>query len=259
LTSKVLGIFGVGLIGGSIGLRARRNGLEVLGFDSDPSALEEARAAGAIDTIVTRDEVSQRAGVLVIAAHLGATLDEIQRLRERDDAACALLVDVASVKAPVVAAARGLKNFVATHPMAGGERSGVGSARADLFEGRPWAYVPAGNAQLDWRACDLIVSLGGLPLAMSADEHDRIVAITSHVPQAFAYRYARLLREKEDDAERLCGPVARELLRIANMNPAMWREIFSANAANVASDLRRLAAELEAAADELSAAPRLSE
>jgi prephenate dehydrogenase len=253
LTPKILGIFGVGLIGGSIGLRARRNGLEVLGYDSDRAALEEARAAGAIDAIVTHDELLDRAGVLVIAAHLGATLGEIQRLLEKGGPVCALVLDVASVKAPVLAAARGVQNFVATHPMAGSERSGVGSARADLFEGRPWAYVPAGDAQLDTRACDFIVSLGGVPLAIGAEEHDRIVAITSHVPQVFAYRYARLLREKEGNAERLCGPVARELLRIAGMNPAMWREIFSANATNIESDLRRLAAELEAAADELSA------
>lgn len=254
MTPKVLGIFGVGLIGGSIALRARRNGLEVLGYDSDSAAVEEVRAAGAIDTIVTRDELSERADVLVIAAHLGATLGEVRRLRERGDAVCALVLDVASVKTPVVVAARGLKNFVATHPMAGSERSGVSSARSDLFEGRPWAYVPAGDAPLDRRACDFIVSLGGLPLAMTAEEHDRIAAITSHVPQVFAYRYARLLREKEGDAERLCGPVARELLRIANMNPAMWQEILSANATNVESDLRRLAAELNAAADELSGA-----
>jgi prephenate dehydrogenase len=259
LTPKVLGIFGVGLIGGSIGLRARRNGLEVLGYDSDPAALEQARTAGAIDRVVTGDEVSAQSDVLVIAAHLGATLREIERLRERGDAACALILDVSSVKSPVVAAARGLKNFVATHPMAGGERSGASNARADLFEGRPWAYVPAGDAHLDRRACDFIVSLGGVPLAMTAQEHDRMVAITSHVPQAFAYRYARLLREKEGNAERLCGPVARELLRIANMSPLMWREIFSANATNVESDLRRLAAELEAAADELSAGARLPE
>ena len=254
MTPKVLGIFGVGLIGGSIALRARRNGLEVLGYDSDSAAVEQARAAGAIDTIVTRDELSERADVLVIAAHLGATLGEVQRLRERGDAVCALVLDVASVKTPVVVAARGLKNFVATHPMAGSERSGVSSARSDLFEGRPWAYVPAGDAPLDRRACDFIVSLGGSPVAMTAEEHDRIVAITSHVPQVFAYRYARLLREKEGDAERLCGPVARELLRIANMNPPMWQEILSANATNVESDLRRLAAELNAAADELSGA-----
>jgi prephenate dehydrogenase len=252
LTPKVLGIFGVGLIGGSIGLGARRNGLHVIGYDSDPSALEQARVAGAIDAVATLEELPCLVDVLVIAAHLGATLAEIERLRERNDANCALILDVASVKTPVVVAARGLKNFVASHPMAGSERSGASNARGDLFDGRPWAFVPTGDAQLDARACGFIVSLGGLPLAVGAEEHDRIVAVTSHVPQVVAYRYARLLHE-ERGAEQLCGPAARELLRIASMDPAMWREIFSANAGNVEHDLRRLAAELEAAADELAA------
>jgi prephenate dehydrogenase len=252
LIPKVLGIFGVGLIGGSIGLRARRNGLHVIGYDSDPSALEEARVAGVIDVVESFDELPRRVDVLVIAAHLGATLNEIERLRERGDALCTLILDVASVKTPVVAAARGLKTFVATHPMAGSERRGASNARGDLFEGCPWAYVPTGDAQCDARACDFIVSLGGLPLAIGAEDHDRIVAIASHVPQVVACCYARLLQE-EHGAERLCGPVARELLRIAGMDPMMWREILSANATNVESDLRRLAAELEVVAEELAA------
>jgi prephenate dehydrogenase len=254
LTPKVLGIFGVGLIGGSIGLRGRRNGLHVIGYDSDPSALEEARVAGAIDAVDSFDELPRRVDVLVIAAHLGATLNEIEHLRERNDAVCALILDVASVKAPVVAVARGLKNFVATHPMAGSERSGASNARGDLFEGRPWAYVLTGDAQLDARACNFIESLGGLPLAIGSEEHDRIVAIASHVPQVVAYCYTRLLQEQRG-AEQLCGPVARELLRIASMDPAMWREILSANATNVEGDLRRLAAGLEVAADELAGRP----
>lgn len=257
MTPKVLGIFGVGLIGGSIGLRARRNGIRVIGYDSDPSALEQARVAGVIDGVASFDKLPRQTDVLVIAAHLGATLSEIARLRERGDAVCALILDVALVKTPVVAAAGGLKNFVASHPMAGSERSGASNARGDLFEGRPWAYVPTADAQLDARACDFIVSLGALPLPIGAEDHDRIVAITSHVPQVVAYCYTRLLQE-ERGAEKLCGPVARELLRIASMDPVMWREILSANATNVESDLRRLAAELEVAADELSADPGFS-
>jgi prephenate dehydrogenase len=194
LTPKVLGIFGVGLIGGSIGLRARGNGLHVIGYDSDPSALEEARVIGAIDAVESFDELPRRTEALVVGAHLGATLGEIERLRQRSDARCALMLDVASVKAPVVAVARGLKNFVATHPMAGSERSGASNARGDLFEGRPWAYVPTGDADLDARACKFIESLGALPLAIGAEDHDRIVAIASHVPQVVAYRYTRLLQ-----------------------------------------------------------------
>lgn len=255
---KSLGIIGVGTIGGSIGLRARRNGIYVAGYDIDSSALEEARNAGAIDAGADRDEVVRHAEVLVLAAHLGPTLCEIESLRAQTEAMPALIVDVASVKAPVVAVARGLEHFVATHPMAGSERSGVSAARADLFEGRPWAYVPTGDSQLDARASDFIVSMGGLSVAMSADEHDRVVAITSHVPQMVAYCYAKVLHE-ERDAERLCGPVARELLRIAKIRPAMWRDIFAANSANIERDLRRLCAELQAAADDLAASTKFSD
>jgi prephenate dehydrogenase len=145
-----------------------------------------------------------------------------------------------------------LNGFVGTHPMAGTERSGVAAARADLFEGRPWAYVPSGDPKLDERARAFIVSLGGEPLAMEAHEHDGIVAITSHVPQVVAFCYARRLQERPG-AQQLCGPVARELLRISTMSGAMWDDILAANAPNVARELRLLAAELDAAADGLAA------
>lgn len=249
----MLGIIGVGAIGGSIGMRARRNGIGVTGYDPNPSALDDARRSGAIDTVSSHDELLHRCDTIVIAAHLQATLGEIAALYNKRDVAAQLIVDVASVKVPIVTAATRLRNFVATHPMAGSERSGIQGARADLFLGRPWAYVPTGDAELDARASRFITLLGGLPLAMSADVHDRIVAITSHVPQIVAYRFARLLRESDRDAERLCGPVGRELLRIAKMNPEMWREIFAANSTNIERELRRLSAELTSAADELAA------
>jgi prephenate dehydrogenase len=248
----MLGIIGVGAIGGSIGMRARRNRLVVTGYDLDPAALDDARRAGAIDMVSTHDDLLRRCDTIVIAAHLQATLGEIAALYKLHDVAASLIIDVASVKVPVVAAATRLRNFVATHPMAGSERSGMRGARADLFQGRPWAYVPTGDAALDARASQFIMLLGGLPLAMSAGAHDRIVAITSHVPQIVAYRFARLLGESDRDAERLCGPVGRELLRIAKMNPEMWREIFAANSANIERELRRLSAELTGAADELA-------
>jgi prephenate dehydrogenase len=246
----IVGVFGVGAIGGSIALRGRQNGARVFGYDRDASALEAAKACGAIDEAMDADELRERADVLVIAAHLAPTLAEIARLQSAGGRMPALVTDVASVKVPVARAARGLENFVAGHPMAGTERGGVAAARPDLFEGRTWAYVPSGDAQLDDRACDFISSLGAKPLAVSAEEHDRIVAITSHVPQVVAYCYAQLLTDTEG-AERLCGPVARELLRIAKMDPAMWRDVLAANSVNVERDLRSLAAGLEKAGSDL--------
>jgi prephenate dehydrogenase len=242
--TATVGIFGVGAIGGSIGLRARQNGVRVIGADCDSAALDAAREVGAIDDTASADELAQAVDVLVLAAHLQPTLDEIERLKRAPGSMPGLIVDVASVKAPVVAAACGLQNFVATHPMAGTERSGASAAQADLFEGRTWAHVPSGDAAVDARAYEFIESMGAVPFAISAEDHDRAVAITSHVPQIFAWCYAKLLHAQGDDAERLCGPVARELLRISGMSDVMWHDILKANAANIEPQLRELCEEM---------------
>jgi len=244
--TATVGIFGVGAIGGSIGLRARKNGARVIGADCDSTALESAREVGAIDDIARADELPTIVDVLVLAAHLQPTLDEIERLKSIGGSMPSLVIDGSSVKAPVVHAASGLKNFVATHPMAGTERSGPTAARADLFDGRTWAYVPSGDDALDERARTFIESMGAVPFAISAEDHDRAVAMTSHVPQIVAWCYAKLLRDQGADAEKLCGPVARELLRISGMSSTMWQDILRANAANIEPQLRELIRKLDA-------------
>lgn len=243
-----IGIFGVGAIGGSIGLRARSNGARVVGTDRDDAVLEEARRLGAIDAAATARELPSMASVLVIAAHLEPTLREIERLTSVRQEQLALVIDVASVKLPVVRAAAGLRNFVATHPMAGTEQSGVAAARRDLFEGRTWAYVPAQDDDLNSRVHAFIASMGAIPFAVSAQEHDRVVALTSHLPQIVASCYAKLLRAGGSDAEKLSGPVARELLRVSGMSFAMWRDILEANAGNIEPALRALVRQLDSAA-----------
>jgi prephenate dehydrogenase len=250
MSARTIGLFGVGLIGGSIGMRARANGARVLGYDCDPAALAQAHACGAIDAAASEDELTRSADVLILAAHLEPTLEKLAALRREYRPRALLVMDVASVKVPVVAAARGLANFVATHPLAGSERAGARAARSDLFEGCSWAYVPSGDDRLDRRARELIASLGGVPVAVSAEEHDRAVALTSHLPQLLGIAYARLLRGRDVD-ERLCGPVARELLRISTMNFAMWRDTLRSNARNIDPGLRELSAALISAADSL--------
>ena len=93
--------------------------------------------------------------------------------------------------------------------------------------------------------------MGSIPFAISAEQHDRAIAITSHVPQIVAWCYAKLLRSQGPDAEKLCGPVARELLRISGMGSAMWRDILTANAGNIEPQLRGLIGELDSASDAL--------
>jgi len=250
--NSTLGVAGVGMIGGSIALRERRGGARVLGFDRDPAACERALRAGAIDEAVSFEDLAGRADTIVVAAHLEGTIDLLQRLPVYEPRA-ALIVDVGSVKAPVVAAAKRLHNFVATHPMAGSERSGVEAARADLFEGRTWAYVASGDSTLDARARAFIASMGAHPVAVDGVEHDRIVARTSHLPQVVAWCFARSLADRSEAVDALCGPVARELLRVGRSSEAMWGDILRINADNVERELRDLAKALEREADTLHA------
>jgi len=240
----VVGIIGTGVIGGSIGLRARACGFHVLGYDAGEAALDAALQTKAIDERSTRAALLERADTIVIAAPIDATVAEIGILRESSNLRATLAIDVASVKAPIVAAARGLANFVATHPMAGSERSGAVAARADLFDGKNWLYVVPADDGLESRARAFIQSMGATPITVDAVQHDRIAALTSHVPQLIAFAFAKRVRALGPAAEALCGPVARELLRLGNSNPLVWDPIFEANEANVSAELRLLLAEL---------------
>src|SRR5262249_39573526 len=153
-----------------------------------------------------------------------------------------LVMDVASVKQPIVEAAGTLANFVATHPMAGREKIGVRAARADLFERKTWAYVASGDEQLDGRARALIASMGSVPLAVDAEEHDRTVALSSHAIQVLAWAYAERARELNPETlYALSGTAARELLRLGESPAGMWREILSANAEHVDAHLTAVA------------------
>jgi prephenate dehydrogenase len=234
-----LAIIGRGLIGGSIELRARSLGWRVRWHDP---AVPQTRSF---------EETIAKAQTIVAAAPLGATLRILERLAGSD---ARLVMDVASVKVPVVAAGRGVHGFVATHPMAGKERGGAENADAALFEGRPWAYVPSGDGDADTRARDFIAAMGAIAFAVDADAHDRALARTSHVPQLAGYALAEAIGELDAELrESASGPVARELLRIAKSDRALWDEIFAANAGNVAAEARALAARLVELAASLEA------
>lgn len=247
---STIGIIGTGMIGGSIGIRARELTWRVLGYDADREAATEARVGGAIDEIATREEIDERADVIVIAAHIRGTLAQIERMRLAPPRKARLIIDISSVKAPIVHAARGLRNFVATHPMAGRERSGPGAATRDVFEGKTWLYIPTGDRELDWRAVEFIGAFGAIPVEADAVEHDRIVACTSHLPQVLASLFAARMA-RADAREAFMGPTAKELQRLSRSSPAMWRDILIANRENICAELRGLAGDLRLAADAL--------
>ncbi|MHB8433139.1 MAG: prephenate dehydrogenase [Candidatus Tyrphobacter sp.] len=245
-----LGILGTGLIGASIGMRARRDGVYVLGCDAQEQIANEARELGALDECASRDDLYARCSTIVIAAPLEASCAELTALRGRKTS-WDLLLDVASVKGPVAQAARGVGSFVGTHPLAGSQGSGPASATGDLFEERSWAYVPTGNRALDERASDFIRRMGAQPFACDAERHDRIVAATSHLPQLLAWLLAKRMREVDDQYERYCGPAAREVLRLSQSPASLWDEIMRANALPVQAEASALTRALASACERL--------
>ena len=245
-----VGVIGTGLIGASIGLAARERGWDSLGCDRDPAAATGALRNGAIDRIAERDEIYAAADVVIIAAHVSGTLEEIISLRRRALREDQLIIDVASVKEPIARAADGIATFVPTHPMAGGERRGPDAARSNLFEGRIWCFVPTADELRSAQARVFVEALGATSLAVEAREHDAIVALTSHLPQFIAYAFTQCVSERASSdpalVDSLCGPAARELLRLGRSSPQMWDEIFAANGEALHSELQRFRKAIDA-------------
>lgn len=245
-----VGIIGAGLIGSSIGLACRERGDTVLGFDRDTSSLRFAVTRGAIDEPAPTHEIYETCEAIVIALPVDATVEEVRSLGERTFRPEQFVIDVASVKASIEEAGRGTAAFVPTHPMAGSEKSGPAGARADLFDRRWWCYIATRDERRTQAARAFIDRLGAYPCGIDAGEHDRIVALTSHMPQLIAYAFKRCVDDLAASADgrtvsALCGPVAQELLRIAQSSHAMWDPVFTANAAAIEDALAMLQRELE--------------
>jgi len=239
-----LGIAGVGLIGGSIALRAREAGIDVVGFDTNPAAADLVnRSVGSLDALARSSKT------LVLALPLDATLAAIDVVRSVD--VPDLVLDVASVKVPVVERSAGWTKFVPTHPIAGAEQGGAGAARGNLFEGRVWTYVPR-DRERD-RAVDAFIQvMGARSHPIDADEHDRVLALTSHLPQVVVTALAALLSEREIAAD-LVGSGLASTLRLAGSPWDIWEPILKANGVAIGAALRELSERLEGLADDVEA------
>jgi len=248
-------VIGAGLIGASIGLRARECGMRVAGYDAVPENGRKALEAGALDLLAEDLRSVGEAEVLVLATPLDATLALLERL-VREPPRAALVLDVASLKEPVARAGAALANFVPTHPIAGSERSGPEAARADLFAGKVWTYDPAASAEALERLAAFVTAMGALAVPVASDEHDRIVALTSDLPQVVAVALGALLRERIDGepaVAALCGTGIRGAIRLGASPWTMWRPILTSNAAPAAREVRRLCALLSEVAGALEA------
>ncbi|HEX4817737.1 MAG TPA: prephenate dehydrogenase [Nonomuraea sp.] len=248
-------VVGTGLIGTSAALALRGKGVRVLLADRDQGAVRLARELGAGEEWAPGG--AERVDLAVLAvppAHVATELLALQR-----DGVARFYTDVASVKAEPIDRARqlgcDLTTYVASHPLAGREKSGPGAARDDLFLGRPWALCPLEEADPGAKAAvlRLIELCGANPVEVSADEHDQAVAVVSHAPHVAASAVAARLAEATDVALGLAGQGVRDVTRIAGSDPGLWLGILSGNAAPVAEVLEAVARDLAEAAGALRA------
>ncbi len=250
-----IAVLGVGLIGGSIGLAARRHlQCEVAGFDSDRATLDRALAEGAIDAAASSvTEACAGAEVVFCAAPVAGQV-ELAGAALEASASDTVVTDVGSTKRDIVAALGGDERFIGGHPLAGAETSGVENAREDLFEGARWYLTPKSERSSDVlydRLRRTVAGLGARVQAIDAGEHDRLMATVSHLPHVVANALvAQAAADLSGDPERLpeVGPSFRDTTRVAGANPAIWGDIFASNREVVSDAVEALAVRLHDAA-----------
>ena len=249
MTDRRLGgpvrIVGAGLLGASIGLALRARGVDVILSDISPSTVTLAVDYGAGRVAAEGD--TPELIVVCVPPDVVATTVAAELLAYPN----ALVTDVASIKLAPLEELRALgvdlSRYIGSHPMAGRERGGAVSARADLFVGRPW--VLAGHPDITYRRAaaveDLALDLGAIPIEMDVAEHDSSVALVSHVPQVVSSLLAARLRDAPDTAVSLAGQGLRDTTRIASSAPGLWVQILAANADQVVGVLGDLRDDLD--------------
>jgi prephenate dehydrogenase len=252
-----LAIIGTGLIGASVGLAAKRAGAErVVGYDADPEALAAAAERGALDeragSIVGAVEDAELVLVATPVATLAEQISTVLASSER-----CTVSDVGSTKGRLCAGVDDRARFIGGHPVCGSEARGAAHASAELFEGATWFLTPVAETEPErYRLLHgFVASLAAVPVAIDPDAHDRLLALTSHLPHALAnvvLNHAGSLRVDGHEPLAVAGGSLRDMTRVAGANPRIWIDIFLDNAAELRSALgehRRRVEELERALD----------
>lgn len=230
-------IVGVGLIGGSLALAARTAGLvgHVTGVGRGAANLATARERGMVDRTTHRVEDVGPVDLVVLAAPVRSIPVLARRLAPHLSPGT-VVTDVGSVKGSIVDELERLLPagcpFVGAHPIAGSDRSGAGVAEAALFQGAPCVLTPTDRTDTDalQRIEALWRGVGARVLRMTPAEHDRALAWTSHLVHALAYCLTHAIDVSNSTAFACAGPSLRETTRVAGSAPALWSDIFLANA-----------------------------
>ena len=248
-------IIGVGLIGASTALAARRGKLagHITACDADPDAVETSRKLGFADEVVADPQQAVIDADLVIMAvpvgAMGALAASIVPAMKPG----AVLTDSGSTKRSVLRDVDPVISddihWLPSHPLAGTEHSGPAAGHAHLFDGRYWILVP-GDVPDDVvvRFESFLTGLGSVTERMDADYHDKVLALTSHLPHLIAYTIVStavdLETQLKNDVIRFSASGFRDFTRIAASDPVMWRDVFVNNDEAVLEMLQRFSEDL---------------
>ena len=222
-------VVGLGLIGASLAMSLRAAGWRVTGDDVDPDVVKLAQSSGVIET----DTPEPGVNLIAIAPPAGAVtavaLDYLARFVDPE----LIVTDVAGVKAAIVQNVADPR-FLGGHPMAGSELRGLQGARSDLFQGCTWVLTPTQHTPADvyTRLHGHLREIGANVVAVSSADHDRLVALASHVPHLLA---GALMNQAADAARedtvllQLAAGGFRDMTRIAAGDPAIWPDILFEN------------------------------
>jgi len=254
MSFRQITIVGTGLIGGSLALALKKHGFRgrIVGCDRAP-VLERAVKAGVADEAQPNmGEAIRGSQVVVLATPVLAIIDLIGRLGPRLDGTT-LLTDVGSTKARIVAQASKVfgkgatAQFLGGHPMAGKEQSGIEFADPDLFVGATWFVTPAPDQRIyedvSGEYLEWLQKIGARIAAIDAEEHDKLCAWISHLPQMVSTALAAaLVEEYGADAPLLDagGRALREMTRISSSPYSWWRDVALTNKENLQDAIFKL-------------------
>jgi prephenate dehydrogenase len=246
-----IAIVGLGLIGGSIALAVREQWSSVLITAVDRAAvLAHASSSGAIDRAAASVADIGAVDLVILAAPVRQNVQLLAPVMALLPEG-ALITDVGGTKRDIVGAATalpsGTASFVGGHPIGGAERGGFGFARPDLFRSRPWIFTPVPTSPTDVvdKLSQFARGLGARPTTMTADDHDRVMAYVSHLPQLAASALMEVVgREVAGDGLRLAGRGLTDTTRLASSPASVWREVCASNADDIGPALDALIARL---------------
>jgi prephenate dehydrogenase len=252
-------IVGLGLIGGSIALAVRERWSSTLITAVDrPPVLAHASSSGAIDRAAQTVAEIGPVDLVILAAPVRQNVELLPQVMSGLSAG-AIVTDVGGTKRDIAAAAAALPSataFIGGHPIGGAERGGFGFARPDLFRGKPWIFTPTpadsdrrGGSSDPPAALDKLFAfvrgLGARPATMNAEDHDRVMAYVSHLPQLTASVLMEVVGSAaSNDGLRFAGRGLTDSTRLASSPASVWREICAANADDIGPALDALIARL---------------